>query len=50
MTVDPDGAGAAGRWSDYLADWTAWNHARAVTTLGRVGAADRGPARQSLTA
>ena len=37
MTVDPDGAGAAGRWSSYLADWTAWNHARAVTTLAASG-------------
>ena len=33
MNVDPDGPGAAARWSSYLADWTAWNHARAVTSL-----------------
>jgi uncharacterized membrane protein len=37
MTVDPDGADAATRWSSYLADWTAWNHARAVTTLAASG-------------
>ena len=27
----------AGRWSSYLADWMAWNHARAVTTLAASG-------------
>ena len=37
MTVDPDAAGAAGRWSAYLGDWTAWNHARAVCTLAASG-------------
>jgi uncharacterized membrane protein len=37
MTVDPDAAGAAGRWSGYLAHWTAWNHARVVTTLAASG-------------
>ena len=37
MTVDPDDPDAAARWSSYLADWTAWNHARAVTTLAASG-------------
>ena len=37
MGVDPDGADAATRWSSYLADWTAWNHARAVSTLAASG-------------
>jgi uncharacterized membrane protein len=37
MTADPDGAGAAGRWSSYRADWIVWNHARAVTTLAASG-------------
>jgi uncharacterized membrane protein len=37
MTVDPDGRDAAARWSSYLADWTAWNHARAVTALAASG-------------
>jgi uncharacterized membrane protein len=37
MTVDPDGADATTRWASYLADWTAWNHARAVTTLAASG-------------
>ena len=37
MTVDADGADAATRWSSYLAEWTAWNHARAVTTLAASG-------------
>jgi uncharacterized membrane protein len=37
MSVDPDGAGAAGHWSSYLADWIVWNHARAVTTLAASG-------------
>jgi uncharacterized membrane protein len=37
MNVDPDGPGAAVRWSSYLADWTAWNHARAATSLAAAG-------------
>jgi uncharacterized membrane protein len=37
MTVNPDGADSATRWSSYLADWTAWNHARALTTLAASG-------------
>jgi uncharacterized membrane protein len=36
-TVDPDAADAAGRWSSYLTDWTAWNHARAVAALAAAG-------------
>ena len=37
MTVDPDGADAATRWSSYLSDWMAWNHARAATAIAASG-------------
>ena len=37
MTADPEGAGAAGRWSSYLADWTPWNHVRAITSIAASG-------------
>jgi uncharacterized membrane protein len=37
MTVDPDSADAASRWSSYLSDWIVWNHVRAVTTLAAAG-------------
>jgi uncharacterized membrane protein len=32
--VDPTGPDAAGAWSRYSAPWTAWNHARTLTSLG----------------
>jgi uncharacterized membrane protein len=35
--VDPDAAGASGRWSSYLADWSAWNHARVAASLAAAG-------------
>ena len=31
--VDADSAEGATRWASYLADWTAWNHVRTVTSL-----------------
>jgi len=31
--VEPGGAGAEGRWSDYMAGWTAWNHLRFAGAL-----------------
>jgi uncharacterized membrane protein len=31
--LDPGSPGAAGAWSRYLAEWTAWNHARTLTCL-----------------
>jgi len=37
MGVDPEAADAAGRWSSYLAEWTAWNHVRAATTIAASG-------------
>ena len=37
MKVDPEAADAATRWSSYLADWTRWNLARAVTAIGASG-------------
>ena len=37
MKVDPEAADAATRWSSYLSDWTAWNHARAVTAIAASG-------------
>ena len=37
MSVDPDAADAAGRWSSYRAEWTAWNHARAAITIAASG-------------
>ena len=32
-TLDPQGAGAAGRWEEYATTWTAWNHVRTVAAL-----------------
>ena len=32
-TLDPQCAGAAGRWKDYAKTWTAWNHVRTVAAL-----------------
>jgi uncharacterized membrane protein len=32
-TLLPQGAGAAGRWDEYVARWTAWNHVRTVAAL-----------------
>jgi uncharacterized membrane protein len=32
-TVDPEGPDAAGRWSQYFAEWTVWNHVRGVGAL-----------------
>ena len=49
MTADPDGAGAAGRWTTYLADWIVWT-TRAPSPPSPRRAADRRAARQSLTA
>jgi uncharacterized membrane protein len=31
--VDPNSADAAGLWTRYLADWTAWNHVRSAAAL-----------------
>jgi uncharacterized membrane protein len=35
--MQPDGTHAAGRWSDYLSRWTAWNHLRAASALSAAG-------------
>lgn len=32
-TVDPEGDDAASRWSQYLAEWTFWNHVRGAGAL-----------------
>jgi uncharacterized membrane protein len=32
-TLHPQGADAAGRWDEYVARWTAWNHVRVVASL-----------------
>jgi uncharacterized membrane protein len=32
-TVDPEGNEAASRWSQYLAEWTFWNHLRGAGAL-----------------
>ena len=32
-TLLPQGTGAAGRWDEYVASWTAWNHVRTVAAL-----------------
>ncbi|HEX2182453.1 MAG TPA: anthrone oxygenase family protein [Rubrobacteraceae bacterium] len=32
-TLHPQGAGAASRWAEYVAKWTAWNHVRTVAAL-----------------
>jgi uncharacterized membrane protein len=32
-TLHPGGADAAGRWDEYVARWTAWNHVRTVAAL-----------------
>jgi uncharacterized membrane protein len=37
MAVEPDAGDAASRWRGYHADWTAWNHARAATTIAASG-------------
>ncbi len=31
--LHPQGADAAGRWDEYVAKWTAWNHVRTVASL-----------------
>ncbi len=31
--LDPQGAEAAGRWDEYVAKWTAWNHVRSAASL-----------------
>jgi uncharacterized membrane protein len=36
--VDPEGPEAAGRWSQYFAEWTVWNHVRGAGALGASGA------------
>jgi len=35
--VDPSSAAAGGVWSNYLKNWTAWNHVRAVAALLAAG-------------
>ena len=37
MALDPHSAEAAGRWSAYVRDWTAWNHVRTVASLAASG-------------
>ena len=37
-TVDPEGPEAAGRWSQYFAEWTVWNHVRGAGALAASGA------------
>ena len=32
-TLQPQGAGAASRWAEYVTKWTAWNHVRTVAAL-----------------
>jgi uncharacterized membrane protein len=32
-TLHPQDAGAASRWAEYVAKWTAWNHVRTVAAL-----------------
>jgi uncharacterized membrane protein len=32
-TLLPEGAEAAGRWDEYVAKWTAWNHVRTAAAL-----------------
>jgi uncharacterized membrane protein len=36
--LHPQGADAAGRWDEYVAKWTAWNHVRAATALAAASA------------
>jgi uncharacterized membrane protein len=36
--LHPQGADAAGRWDEYVAKWTAWNHVRAATALAAAAA------------
>jgi uncharacterized membrane protein len=31
--LHPQGADVAGRWDDYVTNWTAWNHVRAAAAL-----------------
>ena len=37
-TLHPQGADAAGRWDEYVAKWTAWNHLRAAASLAAASA------------
>jgi uncharacterized membrane protein len=37
-TLDPNVPDAARRWNRYLAEWTAWNHLRAVAALAAAAA------------
>jgi uncharacterized membrane protein len=32
-TLHPQGADVAGRWDDYVTNWTAWNHVRSAAAL-----------------
>jgi uncharacterized membrane protein len=32
-TLHPQDAGAASRWAEYVAKWTAWNHVQTVAAL-----------------
>ena len=50
MNVDPEAADAAARWSSYLADWTRVEPRARRDGHRRLGPADRGAARQPLTA
>ena len=36
--LHPQGADAAGRWDEYVAKWTAWNHLRAAASLAAAAA------------
>jgi uncharacterized membrane protein len=36
--VDPQGAGAAARWADYLSRWMVWNHVRTLTGAAALAA------------
>lgn len=35
--VDPAAPEAAGDWSSYVGDWTAWNHVRIIAAIGAAG-------------
>ena len=34
MNVDPNGAGASAIWAHFYSAWIAWNHARALASIG----------------
>ena len=37
-TADPQDPGAAGQWTRYVAEWTRWNHVRALAALAAAAA------------